>query len=81
MLTNAHEEHRNICSVDHANQRANHIPNCIALGDDEAIQGPAPTECCIEVTGLSDRVRSNQCLKELARWWDFEVHADLPLQP
>lgn len=62
MLSNTHKQHGNVRRVDEAHERADHVPDRIALGDDEPVQGPARSECGVEVPRLSDRVCAYQGL-------------------
>lgn len=41
VLTHAQEYHRNARGVHHADERADHVAHCVALGDDEAVHADA----------------------------------------
>ena len=41
MLTHTQEHYGDTCGVNHADERADHVAHCIALGDDEAVHANA----------------------------------------
>jgi len=64
MLSDTDKEDGDVGSVDDADQGADHVSHCVALGDDEAVKGAAGTKCCIEVPRLGDGICAHQGLSE-----------------
>lgn len=62
MLANANEQDGDIGGVDQADEGADHVADCIAFGDDEAVKRADGPEGRVEVAGLGDGVCTNQCL-------------------
>jgi hypothetical protein len=66
MLSNTDEEDRNVRRMYHANQCTDHISNSVTLRNDEAVKRPSTAERSVEVSGLSNRICSNQGLEEVS---------------
>lgn len=58
MLSHANKEDGHIRCVYQADERADHVADSIALGDDEAVERTDSAKGCVEVTGLGDGVSS-----------------------
>lgn len=62
MLSNSHEENRDVRSVNDADNCAHHVSYGIALGDDKPVQRSASSERGVEVLGLSHGISTDECL-------------------
>lgn len=63
MLSHADEEDGHVGCVHQTDERANHVADGVAFGDDEAVEGADGAEGCVEVAGLGDGVCSDQGLR------------------
>lgn len=56
MLAHTNKQNRHIGSVNQADKSANHVADCVAFGDDEAVKGALGAKGSVEVAGLSNGV-------------------------
>lgn len=56
VLADTDKEDGDIGGVDERDKSADHVANCIALGNDETIEGADGAEGSVEVAGLGDRI-------------------------
>lgn len=71
MLPDADEEDGYVGGVDEADQRADHVADGVALGDDEAVEGADGAEGRVEVARLGDRVGADEGLFDVFVSWSF----------
>ena len=64
MLADTNEQDRHVRGVDNADQRADHVSNRIAFGNDEAVQSSARAKCSVEVPRLGNRICAHKRLIE-----------------
>jgi hypothetical protein len=62
MLADADKDHGHVGRVDEADERADHVADGVALGDDEAVEGAVGAKGRVEVARLGDGVGAYQGL-------------------
>lgn len=64
MLSDTDKEHRNVCGMDEADERADHVADSVTLWNYEAVESADGAKGSVEVAGLGDGIGADEGLSE-----------------